>query len=231
MEHAEREAFLARNQSTPLEELIQNLESEILRVTYFCLDPRIREVFKKTDIAKITELIEANGSNMDDLDALRPVKGVFETYVSLLYQQDETLGIDLFASPPIGSHLSNRLQVRGGQSGKYPSQHSGAFCCRSGCLPRLFSGVDGCHIRREQDGRAGEEPYTSLRGLSNLREREVRSETRQCVRSGGVLLRLWNLLPSRHGAVSIEDRSHWFVAAGVTGSSEKRKEKKNDYYP
>ena len=83
--------------------MIQNLESEILRVTYFCLDPRIREVFKKTDIAKITELIEANGSNMDDLDALRPVKGVFETYVSLLYQQDETLGIDLFASPPIGS--------------------------------------------------------------------------------------------------------------------------------
>lgn len=103
LEHAEREAYLARNQSTPLEELIQNLESEILRVTYFCLDPRIREVFKKTDIAKITELIEANGSNMDDLDALRPVKGVFETYVSLLYQQDETLGIDLFASPPIGS--------------------------------------------------------------------------------------------------------------------------------
>lgn len=81
LEHAEREAYLARNQSTPLEELIQNLESEILRVTYFCLDPRIREVFKKTDIAKITELIEANGSNMDDLDALRPVKGVFETYV------------------------------------------------------------------------------------------------------------------------------------------------------
>lgn len=46
------------------------------------------------------------------------------------------------------------------------------------------------------------------------------------VRSGGVLLRLWNLLPSRHGAVSTEDRSHWFVAAGVTGSFEKRKEKK-----
>lgn len=86
LEHAEREAYLARNQSTPLEELIQNLESEILRVTYFCLDPRIREVFKKTDIAKITELIEANGSN-----------------ISLLYQQDETLGIDLFASPPIGA--------------------------------------------------------------------------------------------------------------------------------
>lgn len=103
LEHAEREAYLARNQSTPLEELIQNLESEILRVTYFCLDTRIREVFKKTDIAKITELIEANGSNMDDLDALRPVKGVFETYVSLLYHQDETLGIDLFASPPIGA--------------------------------------------------------------------------------------------------------------------------------
>lgn len=37
LEHAEREAYLARNQSTPLEELIQNLESEILRVTYFAL--------------------------------------------------------------------------------------------------------------------------------------------------------------------------------------------------
>ena len=103
MEHAEREAFLARNQSTTNEDRIQKLESEILRATYFCLDPRIREIFKKIDNAKITELIEANGSNMDDLDALRPVKGVFETYVSLLYQQDETLGIDLFASPPIGS--------------------------------------------------------------------------------------------------------------------------------
>lgn len=103
LEHAEREAYLARNQSTPLEELIQNLESEILRVTYFCLDPRIREIFKKIDNAKITELLETNGFNMDDLDAFRKVKSVFETYVSLLYQQDETLGIDLFASPPIGS--------------------------------------------------------------------------------------------------------------------------------
>lgn len=103
MEHAEREASLARNQSTMNEDRIQKLESEILRVTYFCLDPRIREIFKKIDNTKITELLETNGSNMDDLDALRPVKGVFETYVSLLYQQDETLGIDLFASPPIGS--------------------------------------------------------------------------------------------------------------------------------
>lgn len=103
LEHAEREAYLARNQSTPLEELIQNLESEILRATYFCLDPRIREIFKKIDNAKITELLETNGFNMDDLDAFRKVKSVFETYVSLLYQQDETLGIDLFASPPIGS--------------------------------------------------------------------------------------------------------------------------------
>lgn len=103
LEHAEREAYLARNQSTPLEELIQNLESEILRVTYFCLDPRIREIFKKIDNAKITELLETNGFNMDDLDAFRKVKSVFETYVSLLYQQNETLGIDLFASPPIGS--------------------------------------------------------------------------------------------------------------------------------
>lgn len=103
MEHAEREAFLARNQSTTNEDRIQKLESEILRATYFCLDPRIREIFKKIDNAKITELLETNGFNMDDLDALRPVKGVFETYVSLLYQQDETLGIDLFASPPIGS--------------------------------------------------------------------------------------------------------------------------------
>lgn len=103
LEHAEREAYLARNQSTPLEELIQNLESEILRVTYFCLDPRIREIFKKVDNTKITELLETNGFNMDDLDAFRKVKSVFETYVSLLYQQDETLGIDLFASPPIGA--------------------------------------------------------------------------------------------------------------------------------
>lgn len=103
MEHAEREAFLARNQSTTNEDRIQKLESEILRATYFCLDPRIREIFKKVDNTKITELLETNGFNMDDLDALRPVKGVFETYVSLLYQQDETLGIDLFASPPIGS--------------------------------------------------------------------------------------------------------------------------------
>ena len=110
LEHAEREAYLARNQSTPLEELIQNLESEILRVTYFCLDPRIREVFKKTDIAKITELIEANGSNMDDLDALRPVKGVFETYVSLLYQQDETLGIDLFAGAGCFAYIGRPYQ-------------------------------------------------------------------------------------------------------------------------
>lgn len=103
MEHAEREAFLARNQSTTNEDRIQKLESEILRATYFCLDPRIREIFKKVDSTKITELLETNGFNMDDLDALRPVKGVFETYVSLLYQQDDTLGIDLFASPPIGS--------------------------------------------------------------------------------------------------------------------------------
>lgn len=103
MEHAEREAFLARNQSTTNEDRIQKLESEILRATYFCLDPRIREIFKKVDNTKITELLETNGFNMDDLDALRPVKGVFETYVSLLYQQDDTLGIDLFASPPIGS--------------------------------------------------------------------------------------------------------------------------------
>lgn len=103
LEHAEREAYLARNQSTTNEDRIQKLESEILRATYFCLDPRIREIFKKIDNAKITELLETNGFNMDDLDALRPVKGVFETYVSLLYQQNETLGIDLFASPPIGT--------------------------------------------------------------------------------------------------------------------------------
>lgn len=103
MEHAEREAFLARNQSTANEDRIQKLESEILRATYFCLDPRIREIFKKIDNAKITELLETNGFNMDDLDAFRKVKSVFETYVSLLYQQNETLGIDLFASPPIGA--------------------------------------------------------------------------------------------------------------------------------
>lgn len=103
MEHAEREAFLARNQSTTNEDRIQKLESEILRATYFCLDPRIREMFKKIDNAKITELLETNGFNMDDLDAFRKVKSVFETYVSLLYQQNETLGIDLFASPPIGA--------------------------------------------------------------------------------------------------------------------------------
>lgn len=103
MEHAEREAFLARNQSTTNENRIQKLESEILRATYFCLDPRIREIFKKIDNAKITELLETNGFNMDDLDAFRKVKSVFETYVSLLYQQNETLGIDLFASPPIGA--------------------------------------------------------------------------------------------------------------------------------
>lgn len=102
MEHAEREAFLARNQSTTNEDRIQKLESEILRATYFCLDPRIREIFKKVDNTKITELLETNGFNMDDLDAFRKVKSVFETYVSLLYQQDEALGIDLFASPPIG---------------------------------------------------------------------------------------------------------------------------------
>lgn len=103
MEHAEREAFLVRNQSTTNEDRIQKLESEILRATYFCLDPRIREIFKKIDNAKITELLETNGFNMDDLDAFRKVKSVFETYVSLLYQQNETLGIDLFASPPIGA--------------------------------------------------------------------------------------------------------------------------------
>lgn len=103
MEHAEREAFLARNQSTTNEDRIQKLESEILRATYFCLDPRIREIFKKIDNAKITELLETNGFNMNDLDAFRKVKSVFETYVSLLYQQNETLGIDLFASPPIGA--------------------------------------------------------------------------------------------------------------------------------
>lgn len=103
MEHAEREAFLARNQSTTNEDRIQKLESEILRATYFCLDPRIREIFKKIDNAKITEFLETNGFNMDDLDAFRKVKSVFETYVSLLYQQNETLGIDLFASPPIGT--------------------------------------------------------------------------------------------------------------------------------
>lgn len=103
LEHAEREAFLARNQSTTNEDRIQKLESEILRTTYFCLDPRIREIFKKIDNAKITELLETNGFNMDDLDAFRKVKSVFETYVSLLYQQNETLGIDLFASPPIGA--------------------------------------------------------------------------------------------------------------------------------
>ncbi len=103
MEHAEREAFLARNQSTTNEDRIQKLESEILRATYFCLDPRIREIFKKVDNTKITELLETNGFNMDDLDAFRKVKSVFETYVSLLYQQNETLGIDLFASPPIGA--------------------------------------------------------------------------------------------------------------------------------
>ena len=103
MEHAEREAFLARNQSTTNEDRIQKMESEILRATYFCLDPRIREIFKKIDNAKITELLETNGFNMDDLDAFRKVKSVFETYVSLLYQQNETLGIDLFASPPIGT--------------------------------------------------------------------------------------------------------------------------------
>lgn len=103
MEHAEREAFLARNQSTTNEDRIQKLESEILRATYFCLDPRIREIFKKVDSTKITELLETNGFNMDDLDAFRKVKSVFETYVSLLYQQNETLGIDLFASPPIGA--------------------------------------------------------------------------------------------------------------------------------
>lgn len=103
MEHAEREAFLARNQSTTNEDRIQKLESEILRATYFCLDPRIREIFKKVDNTKITELLETNGFNMDDLDAFRKVKSVFETYVSLLYQQNETLGIDLFASPPIGT--------------------------------------------------------------------------------------------------------------------------------
>lgn len=103
MEHAEREAFLARNQSTTNEDRIQKLESEILRATYFCLAPRIREIFKKIDNAKITELLETNGFNMDDLDAFRKVKSVFETYVSLLYQQNETLGIDLFASPPIGA--------------------------------------------------------------------------------------------------------------------------------
>lgn len=103
MEHAEREAFLARNQSTTNEDRIQKLESEILRATYFCLDPRIREIFKKIDNAKITELLETNGFNMDDLDAFRKAKSVFETYVSLLYQQNETLGIDLFASPPIGT--------------------------------------------------------------------------------------------------------------------------------
>lgn len=103
MEHAEREASLARNQSTMNEDRIQKLESEILRVTYFCLDPRIREIFKKIDNTKITELLETNGFNMDDLDALKPVRDVFEAYVSLLYQQDETLGIDLFASPPIGA--------------------------------------------------------------------------------------------------------------------------------
>lgn len=103
LEHAEREAYLARNQSTTNEDRIQKLESEILRATYFFLDPRIREIFKKTDSTKITELLETNGFNMDDLDAFRKVKSVFETYVSLLYQQDETLGIDLFASPPIGA--------------------------------------------------------------------------------------------------------------------------------
>lgn len=103
LEHAEREAFLARNQSTTNEDRIQKLEREILRATYFCLDPRIREIFKKIDNAKITELLETNGFNMDDLDAFRKVKSVFETYVSLLYQQNETLGIDLFASPPIGA--------------------------------------------------------------------------------------------------------------------------------
>lgn len=103
MEHAEREAFLARNQSTTNEDRIQKLEGEILRATYFCLDPRIREIFKKIDNTKITELLETNGFNMDDLDALKPVRDVFEAYVSLLYQQDETLGIDLFSSPPIGS--------------------------------------------------------------------------------------------------------------------------------
>lgn len=103
MEHAEREAFLTRNQSTTNEDRIQKLESEILRATYFCLDPRIREIFKKVDNTKITELLETNDFNMDDLDAFRKVKSVFETYVSLLYQQNETLGIDLFASPPIGA--------------------------------------------------------------------------------------------------------------------------------
>lgn len=103
LEHAEREAYLARNQSTTNEDRIQKLESEILRATYFCIDPRIREIFKKIDNAKITELLETNGFNMDDLDAFRKVKSVFETYVSLLYQQNETLGIDLFASPPIGT--------------------------------------------------------------------------------------------------------------------------------
>lgn len=60
LEHAEREAFLARNQSTTNEDRIQKLESEILRATYFCLDPRIREIFKKIDNAK-RSFAEANG--------------------------------------------------------------------------------------------------------------------------------------------------------------------------
>ena len=87
-----------------IDDLIMKLEGEILRVTHFCFDPRIREAFKEMGYERIAEVYESRGIDIEDTGMLEKVKSVFCTYVFLLNQQDKTLGIDLPVVPSVGSY-------------------------------------------------------------------------------------------------------------------------------
>lgn len=98
------DACSAFNQDVPIDDRIMKLEGEILRVTHFCFDPRIREAFKEMGYERIAEVYESRGIDIEDTGMLEKVKSVFCTYVFLLNQQDKTLGIDLSVVPSVGSY-------------------------------------------------------------------------------------------------------------------------------
>lgn len=104
LEHAAKDACSAFNQDVPIDDRIMKLEGEILRVTHFCFDPRIREAFKEMGYERISELYESRGIDIEDTGMLEKVKSAFCTYVFLLNQQDKTLGIDLSVVPSVGSY-------------------------------------------------------------------------------------------------------------------------------
>lgn len=104
LEHAVKDACSPFNQDVPIDDRVMRMEGEILRVTHFCFNPRLREVFKDMGKERIADVFESRGLDIEDTGMLEQVKNVFTSYVFLLCQQDSTLGIDRSVFPPIGSY-------------------------------------------------------------------------------------------------------------------------------